>query len=120
VHKVIDLALKQLKQSSEKEELARFVEAAQSGRPRAWRYVERLKAVCALTASANPELREWFRRVWCLEREVEALRQQSRFLMAQLEQAAGARSAVLEASASAAANANDFFDSSAADERITP
>ena len=120
MHKVIDLASKQPKQSRETEELARFVEAAQSSRPRAWRYVERLKSVCALTASTNPELRELFRRVWRLESEVDALRQQSRFLMAQLEQAAGARSAVLEASASAAANANDFVDSSAPDERITP
>ena len=106
-------------ESNETEELARFVAAARSKRPRAWHHVERLKSACALTTSANPELRDLLRRVWRLESEVEDLRRQSRFLLTRFEQAARAAEALRPAS-TAAANANAYADSAAPDERITP
>jgi hypothetical protein len=106
-------------ESNETEELARFVAAARKQRPRAWHHVERLKSACALTTSANPELRDLLRRVWRLESEVEDLRRQSRFLLTGFEQAARAAEARHSASM-AAANANAYAESAAPDERITP
>ena len=107
-------------ESSDSEQLARFVEAARRSRPRAWRSVERLKSVCALTASTNPEMRDLLRRVWHLESEVESLTQQSKALLARLEQSLGATPGVPHDASARAANAADYAEAGAPDERITP
>lgn len=107
-------------ESSDSEQVARFVEAAQRNRPRAWRHVERLKSVCALTGSTNPELRDLLRRVWQLEREVESLTAQSTSLLARLEQALGPMPRIPTDGPARAANAADYAGPAAADERITP
>ena len=107
-------------ESSESEQVARFVEAARRSRPRAWRQVERLKSVCALTASANPELRDLLRRVWQLEREVESLTVQSTSLLARLEQALGPIPRIATGAPARAANAADYAGPGAADDRVTP
>jgi hypothetical protein len=114
VHKVIGV------ESNETAELARFVAAARSSRPRAWQYVERLKAVCALTSGTNPELRDLLRRIWRLEREVETLRQQTRVLMAASERVGGAAAGALQAKRTSAANSSDYDGSVESDARITP
>ena len=93
--------------SSETEELVRFIATAQSRRPEAWSYVERLKAACSQTTGSNPELRDLLRRVWRLEHEIESLRAQSLTLQAQLARTVAA----LPVKVSGAANANDYSDS---------
>jgi hypothetical protein len=105
-------------ESNDAEQLARFVEAAQRSRPRAWRHVERLKSVCALTTSTNPELRDLLRRLWRLESELESLTQQSRLLRGRLEQSLGTTRKFV--ASAPAANAADYADSGSADERVTP
>ena len=78
MHKLVDVG------PSESDELVRFIATAQSCRPQAWGYVERLKAACAQTPGSNPELRDLLQRVWRLEHEIESLRAQSLTLQAQL------------------------------------
>ena len=96
--------------SSETEELVRFVAVARSRRPEAWGYVERLKSACAQTPGNNPELRDLLRRMWRLEHEVESLRRQSQMLQAQLALRPVAAQE-LRADAPPAANANDYAGS---------
>ena len=96
--------------SSETEELVRFIATAQSRRPEAWGYVERLKAACSQSTGSNPELRDLLRRVWRLEHEIESLRAQSHTLQARLARTVGA----VPVNVPAAANANDYSDSNKA------
>jgi len=105
VHKLVGVG------SSETEELVRFIATAQSRRPEAWGYVERLKAACSQSTGSNPELRDLLRRVWRLEHEIESLRAQSLTLQAQLaKKTVGA----VPVNVPAAANANDYSDSNKA------
>ena len=101
MHKLVDVG------PSETADLVRFIATAQSLRPEAWGYVERLKAACTQTPGSNPELRDLLRRVWRLEHEVESLRAQSRSLQDQLARTVG----VLPVNLAAAVNANDYSDS---------
>ena len=96
--------------SSETEELVRFIATEQSRRPEAWSYVERLKSACSQTTGSSPELRDLLRRVWRLEHEIEKLRAQSLTLQAQLAKTVGA----VPVNVPAAANANDYSDSNEA------
>ena len=105
MHKVVDVG------SGENEELVRFVATAQSRRPKAWVYVERLKAACAQTRGSHPELRDLLRRVRRLEHEVESLRTQSRTLQAQVAQAVRAVPADLRSNVPGAANSGTYADS---------
>ena len=105
MHKVVDV------NSNEAEELIRFVAAARSRRPEAWRHVERLKAVCTQTPGHNPELRDLLRRIWRLEHEVERLRRQSRNLQERLALQLGPVPQGPRAGVPPAANASDYADS---------
>ena len=100
--------------SSETEELVRFVATARSRRPEAWGYVERLKSACAQTPGHNPELRDLLRRLWRLEHEVESLRRESRMLQDQLALRQRTVSHETRADVVPAANANDYAGSGSA------
>jgi hypothetical protein len=108
VHKVVGV------DSSETEELRRFVAAAQRRRPQAWGHVERLKAACAHAPGNSPELRDVLRRVWRLEHEVESLRRESRMLQDQLALRQRTVSHETRADVVPAANANDYAGSGSA------
>ena len=105
MHKVVDV------NSSESEELVRFVANARTRRPEAWGYVERLKSACAQTPGHNPELRDLLRRIWRLEHEVDSLRRQSQMLQEQLTLRHAAAQQATRANVPPAANANDYADS---------
>ena len=94
--------------SSEAEDLIRFVATARRRRPEAWGCVERLKSACAPAPSLGLDLNELLRRVRRLEHEVESLRAQSDGLQSPVDHAAPGRVAT---NLSTAANAGTYADS---------